>query len=806
MRRGLTLVSLALAFLLPTTAFAQIRERIKISNVRIGFPYAAGAGSRAGLFKAGQWAPIYVDLECVRELDPDDTKLQLIVETRDADDAITEGSVEIATMQKDEVRNANEMGRIPYLKPGSPYASTVAVKVKGVQTGKTYGELSDRTFSGIDTPTYIFLGVGTNLVGLRDDTGWLHTGQVLDIGLLPDQWIGYGAIDMVVVGTGADKSFWEAIAAPQHESRRKALVEWVRRGGRLVVSVGSNPDLLEAITEIKDILPATVPPDGKRSVSHVSFNWVGSGTINERNGTIGQPASPNQFPVNTLVPRPGRATKAILNEDVAGAKPLAIQGSHGLGRVTLVAFDLDRSPFTDWNKKTQFWINLINQSGHGLPPIDKKIEKYSSLQYDDLTGRLQGSLDFFEGVPVVSFGWVALFILIYIILIGPVDYLFLKKVVRRLEWTWVTFPVIVISVSAAAYFAAYALKGKDLKINKVDVVDIDLAGKQVQGNTWFTLFSPRIHNYTIAVEPAGPIDGEPATWTPANPTDATRDTVISWQAHVEQNKFGSSGGGLFSKRYKYQSGTDPVDVNRELYASGLEGVPIQVWTTKAFHAEWSAPIDPENPPIAAELRSTGDDVLVGKLTNNLPVEQFTDVALLWRGKAFIFDNVFPQGSTKSISVSDKGGPAGTLEDAKSWLNGPNRYPPSVPTWSPPRTKNYSYSTEVGTTSNPHFRLWPILFADHVISESDRDVTPNASLRRLDQSWRISIDHPEQAVLVLRMATTEGLAEDISRSGISPSRLWLDKLPSPGAKRPKIDGTLKQETYIRVLIPVTASKK
>ena len=107
-------------------------------------------------------------------------------------------------------------------------------------------------------------------------------------------------------------------------------------------------------------------------------------------------------------------------------------------------------------------------------------------------------------MPVVSFGWVALFILIYIVLIGPVDYLFLKKVVKRLEWTWVTFPVIVITVSAGAYFAAYALKGKDLKINKVDVVDIDLAGKRVDGNTWFTLFSPRIQNYTIGVEPAGP--------------------------------------------------------------------------------------------------------------------------------------------------------------------------------------------------------------------------------------------------------------------------------------------------------------
>jgi hypothetical protein len=406
-------------------------------------------------------------------------------------------------------------------------------------------------------------------------------------------------------------------------------------------------------------------------------------------------------------------------------------------------------------------------------------------------------------VPVVSFGWVALFILIYIVLIGPVDYLFLKKVVRRLEWTWVTFPIIVVAVSAGAYFAAYALKGKDLKINKVDVVDIDLAGKRIEGNSWFTLFSPRIHNYTIAVEPAGPVDGEASPWTPVDPTDAARDSIMSWQAHVEQNKFGGSSGGLFSKRYKYQSGTDPVDVNRELYASGLEGVPIQVWTTKAFHASWTAPIDPAKPPVQAELRRVDDNILVGSITNNLPVEQFTDVALLWRGKAFIYDDVLPTGITKSINVASD-----VTEEAKSWLTGGKRYPPGTMSWTPPVTQTYGYgrSNDVGTTTNPNFRLWPILFADVAVDQSHRQYAPNASLRRLDQSWRITADHPEHAILVIRMATTENNAEDAMRSAGMPSRLWLDDLPTPGAKRPALKGTLKQETYVRVFIPVKQGKR
>src|SRR5205085_6149013 len=113
---------------------------------------------------------------------------------------------------------------------------------------------------------------------------------------------------------------------------------------------------------------------------------------------------------------------------------------------------------------------------------------------EDLASQLQHNLENFPDVPVVSFGWVALFILIYIIIVGPLDYFFLKKVVKRLELTWITFPAVVIVISAVAYFAAYYLKGKDLRINKIDVVDVDLRGGNVYGNTWFTLFSPRIQN------------------------------------------------------------------------------------------------------------------------------------------------------------------------------------------------------------------------------------------------------------------------------------------------------------------------
>ena len=69
---------------------------------------------------------------------------------------------------------------------------------------------------------------------------------------------------------------------------------------------------------------------------------------------------------------------------------------------------------------------------------------------------------------------------LYILLIGPGDYLFLRKVIKRMEMTWITFPVIVLTVSGLAYAAAYYFKGTDLRINKVDVVDIDQSTGQMR--------------------------------------------------------------------------------------------------------------------------------------------------------------------------------------------------------------------------------------------------------------------------------------------------------------------------------------
>src|SRR5207237_1267555 len=122
------------------------------------------------------------------------------------------------------------------------------------------------------------------------------------------------------------------------------------------------------------------------------------------------------------------------------------------------------------------------------------------------------------------------------------------------------------------------------------------------------------------------------------------------------------------------------------------GVPIQVWSTKSFAAQWQTPFDPARPPVSASLKA-------------VPGE---------RGRLQL---------------------SGTI----------------------------------------------------------------TTLARLDQSLRL--DHEDEVMVVGRIARKEGPAEDVASDPVSASRLWLGALPGTAGTRPPLNGTLSQETFVRIIIPV-----
>jgi hypothetical protein len=792
MRWSVVLCTLPIvAALLPSAVLAQepekLRERLKVERVRVGLPDGRG-NDGGGRMKAGFWLPIYIDL-AIGPQDIASGEAVLEVETTDSDgvqNRLTQGLTQVLP------KNQTISSIITYARPAN-LNSEIALTIR--LSGRVYKKVpAQADYQGFaDTGGVLYLTLGSKLPGLQralltrpqqgggqpgdenvdDDFGQnrLRRFAAIDsVELMPTRWYGYHAVDVLVLTTGSE-AFLRALLADR-SGRLDALTEWVRRGGRMIVTAGHNQQLIGTVLTRMQLLNCSITG----TVTRPGLSTLQAMTAQRIRF---QPA--DGVEIAKLAPGPGADVLEELREPASDrdreARPLGIQSACGMGRVLLVGLDLDSPPFTAWQGQADFWRTLMDK----VQPrqSDPQVQQFQPFGMRSESGELAADmqangLEKFGDITVISFGWVALFILLYIIVVGPLDYLFLKKVVKRLELTWITFPAVVIVISAAAYFTAYYLKGNDLKINKIDVVDIDLSPAvdsqnpppRVFGTTWFTLFSPRIQHYTIGVEPAENWGASGGKEPPA--------TMVGWLGKPTDQWGGMGRGGsqsLFRRTYEY---TDDL--------SGLIGVPIQVWATKSFTASWVVPSAGTVVPFSAELKHAPGraDMLIGTVTNLLPVE-LQDVVLFYRGNSF----PLPQGTlTPGVPVRiNLGNGMGGLNP---WFSSRFTDPPR-----PDSSKPY----ELEWASGPGMKT--LLFYDRA---GDRNVR-NTTLRQIDQGWRLK--DREEVVLLGRVspAAGEGAAEKITQDGVSASRLWLGELPGTGKTRPALVGTMTQRTIVRVYIPV-----
>jgi len=779
--RRLRLFALLCLTALPAPVLAQQPPKLQVADVRVGFPagFVADVGEKVQVFKAGAWVPVYVDVQAGKDgLRGTEGRIDIVVETLDCDDVLTSYTVSVAL---DKLGPHEQFTVVTYTKIAAASSDVIVHLRQGAQQ---LGPTFKKSFGGLDGGNALYLTVGSRLVGLRqamrgeNAPGFRaeeHVGYLDTLYQLPQQWFGYDGVDLLLLAT-SNRAFISEFDAGD-ERYRRALAEWVHRGGHLVVSVGRNADAVAASPELQKLLPVKVVK--AEPLTDVTLAW-------EEGNAAGLPALPVKDPlaVAVLERKPGVDVRPLMKH---AGRDLIVQGSAGLGRVTVVAFDLDQRPISEWSGQSAFYKQLVSLSWPRQGTLGTRenvdlnnpgmaINNWGGEQHNQLLSQLYGYLENFEDVPVISFAWVALFIFLYILVVGPLDYFFLKKVVKRMELTWITFPTVVLTISAAAYFTAYWIKGKDLRIRKVDVVDLDLTTPQphMAGHTWFTLFSPRIQHYTIAVEPA------PAYWTPDAQT--VDPVTISWLGRPDSNLMNtrSRGQGLFRRTYDFERG-----------ATALRGVPIQVWSTKSFTASWQAPVDPNQAPVRAELKVPARDRsnLAGTITW-LPGNPGADPSLNISEGYLIYQNRVSRLALKAGAAT----PIDTARDAaKQELSVWFRNTPGAP---PTNMPIYSYQQRP-IVSNVDYPVRAAMFFEAFDRGAAND--RNTGLRDLDHSWRLH--RPSEAILLLRLPEQKGDANAVNRHLAAASRLWLGSLPTPGAE-PELEGLLRQDTFVRVFLPVT----
>lgn len=197
-----------------------------------------------------------------------------------------------------------------------------------------------------------------------------------------------------------------------------AIREWVRLGGHLIVARSHTAGLENS--PIVELLPVTLK--GPASLPSVAA----------------LPGLREPLPILQAVPSTGRVRMS------EGAHPLIVEGLSGAGRITFVAFDPGRPPLLGWSGLGGFWRGLLNvpdpasalPGEYATPP-----RSVGSIQLLQQAAR-------FPDVPTPAIGGLFVLILVYILAVGPGDFLVLRKL-RRLELTWITFPIIVVVFTLA---------------------------------------------------------------------------------------------------------------------------------------------------------------------------------------------------------------------------------------------------------------------------------------------------------------------------------------------------------------------
>jgi hypothetical protein len=284
--------------------------------------------------------------------------------------------------------------------------------------------------------------------------------------------------------------------------------------------------------------------------------------------------------------------------------PLVLRSARGLGELVFVGLDLDDPPLVDWRGRNAFWQAVLRPY---LADADehRSTQTLVSLSYDDLAGALRQRLGRqFSGVTAIGFQIVAALVIGYLLVLGPLDYLFVHKLVRRPWIAWVTLPLVVAGTSLGAMALLGAAKGGVReRMNSAELVDFDLTTGRTRGTCWATLYSPEAQRYDVALMPESP-DGQ---------------RVENAQSLV--STLGLPGAGL-SGMHAAGEALDVAGVGYRLTdgLSRLVGLPVLTSSTRSLLARWdSERSDNDVPPFTTELSVDEDGLVVGVLSNETGV-------------------------------------------------------------------------------------------------------------------------------------------------------------------------------------------
>lgn len=563
------------------SSFANAQEPLAIESAVAGF---------GGVYKAGYWTQILVELKA----GPKGAKglLNLLTEDGDGVPVIFPGDVDAPLDLA-----AGEVATVRLYAKAGPQRSGWQLQLRDTPDDPV------RWSQRLDVPPpqratrelLVTIGAAENApiaAGLikRPEDVTLIVAPVAKANELPDRVWGYEGVERVLLIAGK-----QSLVDELKPEQLVALDQWVRLGGKLILSIGARaPELLEPSHPLAALAPGKFeslePMRGASGLSVFSQSQFPRNSLTDE----------NRPPVVRLSERTGRV-EAVQGVDPT-LPPLVVRSAYGFGQVTFVAFDLDQSVFTGWNGYNQLLAGLLELGGPKATNLAAAQNRsLTHLGYDDLVGQLRAALDQFPGVTVVSFTAVAMVAIALLLLIGPADFFLLQYLKVPRSVTWFTFPLICLLFAVGTWYLGRLAHGTHTRVNQLEVVDVDARSGAVRGTLWSHIYSPEGRNLQLSLQVAG----RGKTWEVVQGT-------ADWQGLP-----GSGLGGLASPQVALNA-THPYLISPPGRVAVINSLPIRTASSKALSGRWWAQTKITKDVPA--LRTNDHGHLQGELSNPLPVK------------------------------------------------------------------------------------------------------------------------------------------------------------------------------------------
>ncbi len=332
--------------------------------------------------------------------------------------------------------------------------------------------------------------------------------------MVPWDWTGFASLDLLVL----HDPDWTLLRGEQLE----AIGRWVSNGGRLLIVLGRHP--LDEKNPLMEYVPFHIGEPRQMALDAEALALLSLDVTAEERVT-GWP----------IFPKAGAGLLASVKAEQGGY--LYGLGYSGFGRVAVLGFDPVQLDAGQATRSAQFWTTQIgacltagrevrqeaflSPDGGGTETVSSyrrsiairpegedadeeghRSQRYSqenrfriSLAQIAANGVMEHLYQLKQMRPL-SIWWVILTLTALALLLGPVDYLVLKRL-DRLPLTWVTSTAWIAVFTVGAYYGVQALRGGTMQLRAVSVVDGTGGGDEAWSTCYAGLFSPRSDNYEL---------------------------------------------------------------------------------------------------------------------------------------------------------------------------------------------------------------------------------------------------------------------------------------------------------------------